>query len=71
MWTLPRVVTHIVPSHVCLRQSPKPVPFRTCLDNLLERQIHPSVTVDEMAIERFAILELNKHGVALGRCEQA
>ena len=41
------------------------------LNHLLQRQVHPGVAHDQMAVERLAILELDEHGVALGRVEQA
>lgn len=45
--------------------------YRAGLDDLLEGQVHPRVAVDEMAVERFAVLELDEHRVALRGVEQA
>lgn len=47
------------------------VAFWTCLHDLFQRQVHPCVAVDEMAVESFAVLELDKHGVALRRIQQS
>lgn len=40
---------------------------RTCLHNLLQSQVHPSVAIDQVSIEGFAVFELYEHRVALGR----
>jgi len=39
---------------------------RTGLHNLLQSQVHPSVAIDQVSIERFSIFELYEHRVALG-----
>ena len=45
--------------------------YRTRLDNLLQRQVHPGIALDQMTVERLAVLQLDQHGVALGRIQQA
>ncbi len=45
--------------------------YRTCLDNLFQRQVHPRIAVDKVAVEGLSVLELDQHGVALGCIEQA
>ena len=40
--------------------------FRASLYYFLEGKIHPCVAIDKMPIERFTVLELDKHGMALG-----
>lgn len=44
---------------------------RAGLNDLLQRQVHPGVAHDQVAVEGLAVLELDEHGVALGRVEQA
>ena len=62
--------THVVTSHIDLRQSHELVAVRTRLYHFLQREVHPCVAVDEVAVERFAVFELDEHGVALGRVEE-
>jgi hypothetical protein len=45
--------------------------YRTRLDNLLQCQVHPGVALHQVAVECFAILELNQHGMALRRVQEA
>ena len=44
--------------------------YGTGLDDLPESQIHPGIAHDQMAVEGFAILQLDEHRVALGGREQ-
>jgi len=44
--------------------------YRTGLYNLFQRKVHPGVALDQMAVERFAVFQLNKHRVALGGIQQ-
>ena len=41
------------------------------LDHLLQRQVHPRIAVDKVAVEGLAVLQLDEHGVALGRVKEA
>lgn len=61
---------YIVSSYVDLWQSEEAVTFRTGLDNLLQSQVHPVVAIDEVTVESFPVLQLDKHRVALCRGEQ-
>jgi hypothetical protein len=45
--------------------------YRTGLDDLLQGQVHPRVALHQVAVEGLAILQLNQHGVALRRVQQA
>ena len=45
--------------------------YRTCLHHLLQRQVHPRVACDQVAVERLAVLKLDQHRVALRRVEEA
>lgn len=47
------------------------ITYRARLYNLLERQVHPCIAVDKVAIKRLSILELDQHRVALGSVEKA
>jgi hypothetical protein len=40
------------------------------LYNFFQRKVHPGVALDEVAVERFAVLQLNKHRVTLGGIQQ-
>ena len=44
--------------------------YRVGLDDFLQHQVHPVVTIDQMPIERLSILQLHEHGMALCRIEQ-
>ena len=63
--------TYIIPPHIYLLQAEEAVAFGTGLHDLFQDQVHPCVAADEMAIECFAVLELDKHGMALGCGEKA
>lgn len=39
------------------------------LDNFFQGEVHPRVAVDEVAVQGLAVLELDEHGVPLGRVE--
>lgn len=56
---------YIIAPHVNLWQSEESISFWICLHHLLQSQVHPVVAVDEVTIERFAILELDEHWVTL------
>lgn len=45
--------------------------YGTCLHDLLEREVHPCVAVDQVAVEGLAVLELDEHRVPLGGVEEA
>lgn len=45
--------------------------YRTGLYHLLKGQVHPCVAHNKMTVECLAILQLDEHGVALGRIQQA
>ncbi len=56
-------VTHRAASNIALLQLPELVSLRTRLVDLPEGDVHEVVAVDEMAVERFAVLELDQLGV--------
>lgn len=62
---------HIVPSDVNFRQAEELVPLGACLNHLAQSKIHPCIAADEMAVESFAILQFNKHRLALRGIEEA
>ena len=62
--------TDVVSPHIDLGQSEEFIAIGTCLHHLFEGQIHPGVAVDQMTIQRFSILELDQHRMALGGIEQ-
>lgn len=64
-------MTYIVPSNVHLGESVKTIAFGTRLDDFLEGQVHPRVAIDQVAVERLAVLELHEHWVALRGGEEA
>jgi hypothetical protein len=64
-------LTYVVSAHVAFRQSEELVTVGTCLHNFFEGEIHVCVALDQVAVEGFAILELDQHGVALGGSEEA
>lgn len=45
--------------------------YGTRLDHFSERQVHPSVAHDQVSVERLPVLQLDQHGMALGRVQQA
>lgn len=61
---------NIIPSDINFRQSEKGGPLWICLDYFFQGEVHPSVAIDQMAVERFAILELDQHRVALSRIQK-
>lgn len=61
---------YIVSSDVDFGQSEELVTFGTRLDDFFQGEIHPGVAVHEMAIERFAILELHKHRMSLSSIQE-
>ena len=52
-------------------RSTRRMAYRTRLNHLFQRQIHPCITRNKMSIEGFSILELYEHRVALRRIEEA
>jgi len=66
-----RALTYVVSTHVAFRQSEEFVAVWTCLHDLFEGEVHVCVALDEVAVEGFAVLELDEHGVALGGSEEA
>ena len=63
--------THVVSAHVAFWQSEELVAFGTRLHDFFEGEVHVGVALDEVAVEGFAVLELDEHRVALGGCEEA
>lgn len=63
--------TYIVPANIALRQAEELVAFGARLHDFLKRQVHVGVALDQVAVERFAVLQLDEHWVALGGCEKA
>ena len=45
--------------------------YRAGLHDLAQGQVHPSITLHQVAVECLAILELNQHRVALRRSQKA
>jgi hypothetical protein len=43
---------------------------RAGLHDLAQGQVHPGIAQHEVAVECFAVLELDQHGVALRRVEK-
>jgi hypothetical protein len=68
VWT---IGTYVVSAHVALRQPEEFVAVGACLHDFFEGEVHVCVALDQVAVEGFAVLELDEHGVALGGCEEA
>jgi hypothetical protein len=66
-----QVTTYVVSAHVALWQPEELVAVGTCLHDFFEGEVHVCVALDEVAVEGFAVLELDQHGVALGGSEEA
>ena len=64
-------MTHIIPSHIDLGKPEEFIAIGTGLHDFLECKVHPGIAIDEMAVERFPILEFNQHWGALGGIEKA
>ena len=64
-------LTYVVSAHVAFRQAEEFVAVGTCLHDFFEGEVHVCVALDQVAVEGFAVLELDEHGVALGGCEEA
>jgi len=47
------------------------VTYRAGLHDFAQGQIHPSIALNQVAVECLAILELNQHRVALRRGQKA
>lgn len=63
--------TYIVSPHIDFRQPVEVLSIRHRLHDLLQREVHPGVAVDEVAVERLPILELDQHWVADCRVQKA
>ena len=63
-------LTYVVSAHVAFRQAEEFVAVGTCLHDFFEGEVHVCVALDQVAVEGFAVLELDQHGVALGGCEE-
>lgn len=46
-------------------------PYRTRLHHFLQRQVHPRIAHDQVAVQVLAVLELHQDGVALRRVEES
>ena len=66
-----RDLTYVVSAHVAFWQSEELVAVGACLHDFFEGEVHVGVALYEMAVECFAVLELDEHGVALGGGEKA
>ena len=64
-------MTYVVSAHVAFGQSEEFVAVGTCLHDFFEGEVNVCVALDQMAVEGFAVLELDEHGVALGGGEEA
>lgn len=63
-----RAQTYVISPNINLRQAEKFVTLGTCLDNFFQRQIHPGIACDQVAVKCFAVFELDQHRVPLGGC---
>ena len=54
--------TYIVPSDIAFWQSPELVTLRTRLHDFLQREIHPRVAVDQVAVECLAVFSSTSIG---------
>lgn len=45
--------------------------YRTRLHHLLQRQVHPRIAHDQVAVQVLAVLELDEDGVALRRVKES
>ena len=52
--------THCAPADIALLELPEPVPLGTRLVDLAEGDVHEVVAVDEVAVERLPVLELDE-----------
>jgi len=59
-------VFYRAPPDITLLQLPKPVSIRVGLVYLAKCDVHEVVAVDEVAVERFPVFELDQHGFVLG-----
>jgi len=62
---------YIIASDIYLGEPVKLVSPWTGLYDLFQGKIHPCVAANEMAVQCFAILELDQHRVALGSIEKS
>lgn len=62
--------SYIVSSDIDFGQSEKLIAVWTGLDDLLQGQVHPGIAVDQVSIQRLAILEFDQHRLALSRGQQ-
>jgi len=60
-------VFDIVALDVDFGYPPEAVAVGRCAHHFFESQVHPCIAGDEMAVQCFAALELDEHGVPLGR----
>lgn len=51
--------TYVIPPNINLWQAEKFVSLGTRLNNFFQRQIHPGVACNQMAVECFAVFELD------------
>lgn len=63
--------TYVVPANVDFGQPPEAFAVGARLHNLLQREVHPVVAVDEVAVERLSVLQFDEHGVALSGVKEA
>lgn len=64
-------MTYVVASDVDLGELEEAIAFGARLNNLLQYEVHPVIAFDQVAVQRLAVLELDKHRVALRRREEA
>lgn len=65
------ISTHVVSAHIAFWQSEELIAFGARLHDFFEGEVHVGVALDEVAVECFAVLELDEHGVALRGGEKA
>jgi hypothetical protein len=62
--------SYIVSSDIDLRQPEKLIAVWTGLDDFLQGQVHPGIAVDQVSVQRLAILEFDQHRLALSSGQQ-
>lgn len=65
-WSDQAEKTHVVASDVDFGEPEELVAFRARLDDFFQGQVHPRVTVDEMAVQGLPVLQLHQHRMPLG-----
>lgn len=64
-------VFDVVAAHIAFRKTEELVAFGAGLHDFFEGQVHVGVALHQVAVEGFAIFQLDEHGVPLGGGEEA